>query len=256
MLKHEIVTITEENLMEHPQAICYINPKHPSYTLKIDWLKQRLKEGLVIKLLYAENEKRPQGYIEYIPGERAWRAVYAAGYMFIHCIWVYANAYKNQGIGSLLVSEVLKDAAVKNMNGAAVVSSESAFMAKANLFKKNGFLVMDAAPPGYKLLVKQLKPSIPPAFMDWDKHLQSYKGLHIVYSNQCPWVARFVSELGTFTQSKGLKIHITELKTANQAQQAPSPYATFNLVHNGKLLADHYISMTRFQNILKKEKLI
>jgi ribosomal protein S18 acetylase RimI-like enzyme len=256
MENYKIITITEENLAEHPQAICYINPKHPSYGIKIDWLKQRLKEGLVIKLLYAENEKKPQGYIEYVPGQRAWRAVYAPDYLFIHCIWVYANAYKNKGIGSIMVGEVLKDAAAKNLNGAAVVSSEGAFMAKANLFKKNGFLVMDAAPPGYKLLVKQLRPSIPPAFMDWQKQLQTYHGLHIVYSNQCPWVARFVSEVGSFANSKGLKLHITELKSAGQAQQAPSPYATFNLIHNGKLLADHYISMTRFSNILTKEKLI
>lgn len=34
---------------------------------------------------------------------------------------------------------------------------------------------------------------------------------------------------------------------------APSIYATFNLINNGKLLADHYISLTRFNNIIKKE---
>jgi len=50
-----------------------------------------------------------------------------------------------------------------------------------------------------------------------------------------------------------LELHVTELKTAEEAQNAPSLYATFNLVYNGTLLADHYISNTRFKNILKKE---
>ena len=46
---------------------------------------------------------------------------------------------------------------------------------------------------------------------------------------------------------------ITEIKTAKEAQQAPSGYGVYSLVYNGKLLSDHYISNTRFKNILKKE---
>jgi hypothetical protein len=46
---------------------------------------------------------------------------------------------------------------------------------------------------------------------------------------------------------------VTELKNAEQAQNAPSIYATFNLIYNGKLLIDHYISNTRFLNIINKE---
>jgi hypothetical protein len=51
----------------------------------------------------------------------------------------------------------------------------------------------------------------------------------------------------------GLELHVTELKTAHDAQNAPSLYTVFNLVYNGKLLVDHYVSTTRFQNIIKKE---
>ena len=50
-----------------------------------------------------------------------------------------------------------------------------------------------------------------------------------------------------------LRLKKVELKTAAQAQQAPSLYGVFSLVHNGKLLADRYISVTRFKNIIKKE---
>jgi hypothetical protein len=41
-----------------------------------------------------------------------------------------------------------------------------------------------------------------------------------------------------------------------EAQAAPSPYAVFNLIYDGRLLADHYISETRLMNILRKEKLL
>ena len=54
-------------------------------------------------------------------------------------------------------------------------------------------------------------------------------------------------------QKNGLELKLTELETASQAQNAPSIYAVFNLVHDGKLIVDHYISTTRFLNILKKE---
>ncbi|MCK4756725.1 YoaP domain-containing protein, partial [candidate division WOR-3 bacterium] len=80
-----------------------------------------------------------------------------------------------------------------------------------------------------------------------------YKGWNVIYSNQCPWVARSIKDLGEIAKKKGLKLKVTELKNAKQAQNAPSVYAIFNLVYNGKLLADHYISNTRFLNILKKE---
>jgi hypothetical protein len=54
----------------------------------------------------------------------------------------------------------------------------------------------------------------------------------------------------------GIKPEITEISTSAAAQSAPSPYAVFTLINKGKILADHYISGTRFMNILKKEKLI
>ena len=50
-----------------------------------------------------------------------------------------------------------------------------------------------------------------------------------------------------------MELKLTELKSAKEAQNAPSIYASFNLIYNGKLLADHYISNRRFENIINKE---
>lgn len=252
----EIVSINEENLVQHPGVICFINPKNLTFPLKIEWIKQRFLEGLRIKLLYTDERKKVAGYIEYVPGEYAWRAVSAAGYMFIHCLWIYPNENKNKGLGTQLIEECIADARQNNINGVAVITSKNAFMANSSLFVKNGFREVANDGAGNELLVFTLKEGLLPAIRDWKMQLATYQGLHIVYSKQCPWVARMVEEIKESDLAKKLVMQITELKTPADAQNAPSLYSVFNLINNGKLLADRYISITRFNNILKKEKLI
>lgn len=194
-MKHpfRIVSVNERNLADHPQAICYINPKHPAYPVKIEWLKRRFREGLQIKLFYVDGEKRPAGFIEYIPGEYCWRAVSAKGYLFVHCIWINARKHRQQGIGSLLLEDCKQDARQHGFLGVAAMTSSGAFMVDKGLFLKNGFQVVDSAKPTFDLVEKSLEKGPLPKFNDWQKALGKYQGLHIVYSNQCPWVARFVN---------------------------------------------------------------
>ena len=249
----KIINVDQKNIAEYPPK-CFMNPKNEGYQIKLGWLKKRFSEGLKIKLLYLEKEKKCIGFIEYVPGEYAWRAVDAKEYMFIHCIWISPNKYKEKGYGSLLVNECIKDAKKEGKHGACVVASEGTFMAGKALFKKkNEFKSVDKAKPSFELMVKTLKKGPLPKFRDWEKQLKQYKGLNIIYANQCPWVARSIKDLCEIAKKKGLKLKVTELKNAVQAQNAPSVYAVFNLVYNGKLLADHYISNTRFLNIIEKE---
>lgn len=251
MKETKIVDVNEYNISKYPPK-CFLNPKNEGYQIKLKWLKKRFLEGLKIKQLYLENDKKCNGFIEYVPGEYAWRAVDAPGYMFIHCIWISPNKYKEKGYASLLVEECLNEAEIEGKLGVTVVTSEGSFMAGRELFLKNGFTSVAYKKP-YDLMVKTLKEGALPKFRDWEKQLEKYKGLNIIYSNQCPWVARSIKELSETANEKGLNLKITELKTAKQAQNAPSIYATFNLIYDGKLLADHYISKKRFSNILKKE---
>ncbi|MBT3363319.1 MAG: GNAT family N-acetyltransferase [Chloroflexi bacterium] len=247
-----IVNVDESNIDEHP-PVCFLNPKNVGYQTKREWLAKRFAEGMKIKLLYLEGEKKPVGFIEYVPGEYAWRAVDAAGYMFIHCIWITPNKYKEKGYASIMIDECLKDAKAEGKYGVAVITSEGAFMAGKDLFLKNGFASIASAKPSFELMCKTIKEGPLPQFRDWQKQLDSYQGLNIVCSNQCPWVARFMSELDDTIKGMNLDIKIIELETAAQAQNAPSIYATFNMINNGKLLSDHYISNTRFMNIINKE---
>ena len=252
MTKTNLIEVNKDNISDHP-ARCILKSDNIGYKTKLDWLKKRFSEGLIIKQLYDEKNKLI-GFIEYIPGEFAWRAVDAKGYMFIHCIWIYPNSNKKKGYGSLLINECIKDAEKNNMLGVAVVTSEGSFMAGKNIFLKNGFKSISSAKPSYDLLVKTLKNgSNTPKFKDWEKQLEKYNGLNIVYSDQCPWVSRSMFELPNIAKKKGLDLNIVKLKNAEDAQNAPSVYSCFNIIYNGNLLADHYISARRFENILNKE---
>ncbi len=244
-----MVEVTPGTIAEHPGAICFINPKHPLFGRKVEWFAERFREGLRIKLLYLHGEKRPAGFIEYVPGEFCWRAVQAKGYMFIHCLWTTGKKYQHLGLGSLLLQEAEKGA--RGMLGIAAVASDGSFMAGREIFLKNGYVV--AAEAGKEqLLVKRFRMGAPPALNDWRAELAKHKGLSIVFSKQCPWVARFIEESRPVFAKSGLRPEIRELETAAQAQRAPSLYGVFSLIHNGRLLADRYISTTRLANILKK----
>jgi hypothetical protein len=245
-----IVDVPFDQIPNHPQIICFINPNHEYYQLKITWLRKRYEEGLRIKLLYLEGEQRPVGFVEYIPGEYCWRSVDAKGYTFIHCLWINGKRHQHQGLGSLLVSEVEKDA--QAMLGVAVVTSDGAFMANREIFLKNGYQLL-AESGKDQLLVKRFKSGPLPSINNWESELEKHKDLTIVYSKQCPWVARFIEEIKPVLKRRGMKIRVVELKTAAHAQKAPSLYGVFSLIYKGKLLADRYISTTRFENILKKE---
>ncbi len=247
----KIIMLTLENCLQLG-CPCFLNPKQTGHQIKLQWLKERFDEGYTIKHLILENEKKPNGFIEYVPGEYAWRAVDASDYLFIHCIWINPNKYKQKGYGSLLIEECVKDAQKQGKLGVAVITSDGPFIASKELFLKNGFELF-AKDERFELLVKQLRRGPPPKFRDWRKQLVHYKGLNIVYSNQCPWVARSIAEIGELIKEKGLNLKITELKTAKEAQNAPSIYATFTLINEGKVYVDHYVSTTRFVNILKKD---
>lgn len=250
---YHIININKQNLADYPQVICFINPKNQYFNLKMDWLTKRFAEGLTIRLIQLTDSRKIAGFIEYIPGEFAWRAVSAKDYMFIHCIWVYPNENKQKGFGSALIEEAVNDAKRMNMKGVAVVTSDGSFMAEKNLFLKNGFKVSDEI-KNLQLLVLQFEKDKSSLFMNNTAEiLASLHGWQIIYTRQCPWVARFIEEVKPIIRQEGIEVTFKELATSREAQQAPSVYATFNLVKDGRLLADRYISVTRFKNILAKE---
>jgi ribosomal protein S18 acetylase RimI-like enzyme len=252
-MDYEIILVTEENLDDHPQAVCFTKKGNPEFKQKQKWLKEQFKKGLRLKLLYPADSQKCVGYIEYTEGKSVWRSVSAAGFLFIHCIWVTPNKYKNQGLASILLDDCYQDAVKNGYSGVAVLCSGDSFLAKRDLFCKNGYEVCDSIPPKFELLVKQGKDSAKPHFnIISPEELNSYKGLNVVYSEQCPWVIRSVTEIEGLCRDLGVPLKIKKLGEPEEAQNAPSLYSVFTMIYNGKILADHYVSLTRVKNILKK----
>jgi len=231
------------------------NPVHPGRCHKLRWLKTQWKRGLRAKLLIAP-DGRQCGYIEYLPGEYAWRGVDAAGYLFIHCIFTYRKQYQHQGCGAILIQSCLAEAKRAGMLGVAVVARERPWLAAPAIFLANGFEPVDTAPPDYQLLVRKLDPSAAnPSFQkDWEARLKQYShGFTIVQSRQCPHIAKFADEIAAAAEHDyGLQPRIVTLRTHREAQNAPTPYAVFAIIQDGRILADHPISLTRFRNIMRE----
>ncbi len=251
----EIIDTNAGNIYDY--GFCgFKNSEQEGYKRKIDWLRQRFPEGMRFKVLNSVNDDSV-GIIEYIPGRYAWRAVEAKGFMVIHCLFILYKKYQRKGYGSLLIEECIKDAKKEKMNGIAVVTRKGPWMAKKELFLKNGFEVVEKAPPDFELLVNKIKKSAhSPKFRGgWRERMSRYgKGLTIIRSDQCPYLEKWVKEISETAQEKyGLKAKIVELVTCKDAQNAPSAYGTFSIVYNGKLLAVHPISNKRFTNIMNKE---
>lgn len=147
---------------------------------------------------------------------------------------------------------MIDEAQQQKKNGVAVITSDGSFMAKKDLFLKNGFELVTEK-DGCQLLVKKFDHQAQlPYFTNDEQSLKKYAGWHIIYSPQCPWVARFIEEVKPLIQKEKLTINIKPLTSAQEAQHAPSIYAVFNLIKDGQLLADRYISLTRFLNIIRK----
>jgi L-amino acid N-acyltransferase YncA len=252
MAKIDIITVTPENVGRYGIG-CIRDKKHPGYQAKVEWFKEQYKKGLTLKV--AHRDGKYAGFIEYTPGENAWRPVRAEGYLFIHCIWVYPSKNLNLGLGSMLVKSCIDEAKAKDFSGVAVAVSEGSWMAGESLFKKMGFETV-ANSDRFALLSYPLKEAPSPAFIDWDSSAEGHKGLELLYSHQCPANAKSIHDIREIASEAGIDLNITEIERQQDALKAPTGFGVFQLLYDGEVLADHYISGTRFKNILKKRKML
>ena len=229
------------------------DPAHPGLVAKRCWLKTQFSLGLKAKALI-DPDGKPCGYIEYLPGEFAWRGVSAAGYMFIHCLWNQSKRHHRKGWGSAMIEACLSDAKAAGLDGVAVMTRDGPWLAGCSVFLANGFKLADTAPPDYQLLVRKLKARAPdPVFKGGyeRKAARLGKNLTIIRSAQCPYIAKFAAEIAqTAEEEYEIKPKTIDLESYSDAQDAPTPYAVFAVVYKGRVLADHQISRTRFRSIM------
>jgi hypothetical protein len=247
-----IIEVTPDNLNEYGM-FCSKNPKSYGYRQKVTWYSETYKQGVRMNVAIKENGEKI-GFIEYAPAEFAWRPVDAPGYMFIHCIFIYPNKNKNQGYGSKMVKKCEEDAKKLGMKGVAVMTSKGVWITNKSLFLKNRYQVVDKN-GRFELCIKKFDENTPnPKLLKWQENAVSNKGWNLLYSYQCPWNFSSVEIVSAVAREQGINLKVSKIISAKDAQEAPTGFGVFNLLKDDKELVDHYISKTRFLNILEKEK--
>lgn len=245
-----MIEVTRENIdTEH--ICCAITEKKDETCVadKKAWLRDRFDEGLVFKKM----DIRAKVFIEYIPAENAWCPMEAPGYMHINCLWV-SGQHKGKGYASELLQACIADARAKGKAGLTVLSAErkKPFLSDGKFLRHKGFLVADEAQPFFQLLYLPFSPEAPaPRFLEHAKSGRiAEQGMVVYYANQCPFANTYVQRAAALAARRGFPVTIHRLTSAEQAQQAPTPYTTYTFFHDGNYVTHEIMSELRFESYL------
>lgn len=239
----EIVEVTESNVRNVGFFCAMSKPELKGYQDKLAWLKARFREGLRIKLI----ARGGRGFIEYMPGEFAWRAIDAPRYMVIHCLWVVGKS-KGHGCGAALLDTCVRDAQSQKMRGVAAVTARDRLgLADTDFFVHQGFHVVDTAPPGLDLVALRFGAGPYPKFLGrWNEKLRSLgRGLTVFSSPQCPYTREGAEQIVALAQRLNIPARSVRLEELQEfRRRAPSAYGSVDMACSGKVVANLYHHMT------------
>lgn len=237
----DILSVDETNL-EESGFFCYKSKRDsPGYANKLAWMRHRLAEGLRLKILLEDGVSR--GFIEYIPGEYAWRAVKAPSHLFIHCLWVVGKA-KGKGYGALLLQQCFHDAKRDRLHGVTVLASSSTWLTNPSFFLRSGFQTADPSQPPFSLLARSFgRQPLPTLPTDWNDRCKALgSSLTVVLTDQCPYIDRMKQAVFNVGRRLGIRTREVKLDSAQEVQTAaPSPYGVYGIVYRGNLVSYHPI---------------
>ncbi len=247
----DIVRVVPENV-DTVGFFCYMSKRKTiGYARKLSWVKARFSEGMQILMC----TKGGRGFIEYIPGEYAWRAVEAKGYMVIHCIW---NVGKSRGSG--LSQELLRmceiDAKKLGMQGIAMVTSEGNWLIHRKFLFGQGYQLVDKAPQSFSLMVKKFGSTPDPGFCgDWERKQRAFgKGLTLVRTDQCPYLEAVATNTRKAALELGIPFQDITLQTAAEIREkAPCAYGTNAILYDGNFLTNTWVSKEKLIETISKK---
>lgn len=245
----EIITLSKENLEQEHICCAIANNKDCQVAAKKAWLAGRLEDGLVFK----KGNVRGKCFIEYIPAEKAWAPIDAAGYMYINCFWV-SGQFKGQGNSNLLLEACIEDSREKGKKGLVILSSKKKlpYLSDPKYLRHKGFELADTAEPYYELLYLPFeKTADKPRFKHAVRVLKiSLQGFVLYYSRQCPFTAKYVPLIEEAAGKKGVPFRAIRFESADEAQNAPAPFTTYSLFYNGKFLTNEILTDKKFEKLV------
>lgn len=237
----EIIAVTA-NTVDRLGFFCKMSArKTPAWKAKRDWLMARFAEGLQLRLLGSGE----RGFIEFMPGDKAWRAVEGAGgFVVIHCLWVVGKS-KGKGHASALLTGAETWARDQGYHGVAAVTSTGNWLIAPGVLEHHGYEAVETVPPGFGLMLKRFSnaPATPRLSGDWDaKAAACGPGLTVLRSAQCPYLEDAARHAKNAADKLGLAFTDRLIETAADLRRlAPTPYGTYAIVHDGRLVSYHYL---------------
>ncbi len=238
-MSDDLIEVTADTVDEHGFFCCMSKRDSDGWKAKRAWLDARFAEGLRLYLL----PKGQRGFVEFMPGESAWKPIEAAGWTVVHCLWVVGKS-KGQGGGRRLIERCIADARAAGSRGVAVVASTSNFSTKPAFYERFGFRSVDEAPPKYRLMALPFGDAEPPRFTAAAKELRAPEGDGLVLqsSDQCPYHAQLAEGLAEVGSEAGLACSVARLETAEQLRaEAVVGHGTFGVAVDGEVLPVVYL---------------
>ncbi|MFX1258140.1 MAG: GNAT family N-acetyltransferase [Promethearchaeota archaeon] len=255
----KIIDINEKNINEFGLFCKKTKKNLAGYQNKIEWIKERFKEGLKYKLLLVKegNKETSRGMIEYIPGEYNWRGIQADGWIVIHCLWVVGK-HKGKGYGSKLLEMSIKDAKERGMHGVVGMSADKGgWLPNKKIYLNFGFEKVDEIQPYFGLYAKAFSKNAPKAKfspISDEKKKEYNKGVTILYSDQCPYIVDLVDELKEESKSTKNSINSIKLKDCKEAQQnGVYPYGTYCIICNREISLYKHAIRKQIREFLTKK---
>lgn len=237
----EIITVTPETVGK-TGFFCKMSARgKPGYEQKLDWLAKRFEEGLQLRLLGSGE----RGFIEFIPGDFAWRGIENAhDFMVIHCLWVVGRS-KGKGLSTALLTEAETYAKNAGYKGIAAVASTGNWLIDPGVLTHHGYLGVASEAPGFEILAKAFdtEASMPRFSGGFDNKAMAHPdGLAIYRSSQCPYLDDAARTARSFAEDEGLACTEIVLETAEDVRRlSPTPYGVFAITLNGQLVSSHYL---------------
>ncbi|GKY88869.1 GNAT family N-acetyltransferase [Sinisalibacter aestuarii] len=236
----DIITVTAETVDDYGFFCKMSARKSPAWQAKRAWLLNRFAEGLQLRLL-GEGER---GFIEFMPGAKCWRAIDdAEDYMVIHCLWV-VGASKGQGHAGALLDTAETWAREAGFRGIAALTGSGNWLISPGVLEHRGYTCIDRAEHGFQLTAKTFESgTVPHLSGGWHTKAEACEpGLTVLRSAQCPYLEDAAMHASRAADRLGLAFHDRVIETADDLRRlSPSPYGTYALVHDGRLVSYHYL---------------
>ena len=234
----ELVEVCPENV--EPYGLCfYKDPGNEKYQKKLEWFKNSYEEGLKYKVLFCPEKESMAGFIEYIPGEYAWRGIEAENYLIIHCL-VIKKEYAGRGWGSFLLDHCINEAREQEKIGVAAIASKKTWCCDQRIYLKNDFFVVEQTPPGLQLVARKIREGPDPTFGNLEEKMKPYQsGVYMFNSGQCPFMCRgekFYRRKEELEENFGIQAEVIELKSAEEARTNPCVWGTYGVIAGGRVI--------------------